>query len=454
MVEKVLGNSITGVVAVQKRMNWVRYGLIGFAAGVGAAVAYHALSFAQFMVALVFIGAAAVLVAWLYRLGENSATRLLNRESYYRDFFANAIEGIFRTTPDGRYIAVNQALAEIYGYTSPEALLNRLTDIASQLYIDPHRRSAFKHIMAENDQVTDFVSEIRRQDGSRVWIRENARVVRDWAGRVVCYEGTVVDVTAKFEAERIMQQALREAEEANRAKNAFLATMSHELRTPLNAIIGFSEIIKDELMGRIVPSSYRDYASDIHISGVRLLAIINDILDASRLEGGTIAIDAMPNPIGELVSSALTVARDLTGDDRDVTIDIPADMAPVNVDTKRFCQCIAKVLTNAFKFTPEGGAVSVRAVLGEDQGLRLSVTDTGIGMEPSMIASALQPFRQLDGSLARRFGGTGLGLSITKTLVELHGGKLHIESVKGQGTTVTIILPPSRTILHQNTIGA
>lgn len=454
MVEVVPGNSVGGAVAVQSRMSWIRYGLTGFIAGAAAAVGYFTLSMPQFMLALLAVGAILVLLSVLLRRGEFSAARLLNRDDYYRDFFANAIEGIFRTTPDGRYVAVNQALAQIYGYDTPGALLNRLTDIATQLYIDPNRRAAFKQIMAENDQVTDFVSEIRRRDGSRVWIRENARVVRDWSGRIVCYEGTVVDVTAKFEAERMMQQALREAEQANRAKNAFLATMSHELHTPLNAIIGFSEIIKEEMMGPVAPDCYRDYAADIHISGVRLLAIINDILDASRLEGGTITIDATPTRLEDMVASALAIARDLTGDERDVSCVFAPAMPAVLVDAKRFGQCIAKVLTNAFKFTPNGGTIAVCAMVGPDNGVRLSVSDTGIGMDPSKIASALQPFRQLDSTLARRFGGTGLGLSITKTLVELHGGSLQIESVMGQGTTVTIILPSSRTILHQGVIGA
>ncbi|MGB8602555.1 MAG: ATP-binding protein [Rhizomicrobium sp.] len=447
MLKKVLSKS--GGVAVPVGGQLWRFGAGCFVAGMATSFVFHHLKFpiAFGCVALV------VVIFWLAPLfGRrvlHTDLRLLNREKNYRDFFAHAIEGIFRTTPDGHYIAVNDALARIYGYDTPDDLLRALTDIATQLYIDPTRREAFMRLMAENDQVTDFISEVRRADGARIWITENARAVRDWAGHIICYEGTVEDITAKFETERRMQDALHEAEAANRAKRAFLATMSHELRTPLNAIIGFSEILKDEMLGRIAPPTYRDYASDIHVSGVRLLAIINDILDASRLEGGTIVIDPVPNLIVPIVQDAVVVARNLAGDRRNVAFEIPDNLPGVNVDGKRLCQCLAKILTNAFKFTPEDGEVSVRVVLDVTGGVRLSVIDTGIGMDPSKIAAALQPFRQLDGTLARRFGGTGLGLSITKTLVELHGGQLLIDSAVGYGTTVTIALPAARTILPQ-----
>lgn len=446
MLKKVLSKSGGGV-PVGGQL-W-RFGAITFFAGMATSFAFHHLKFPVAFGCVVIVVVAVWLAPLLSRRFFRTELSLLNREKNYRDFFAHAIEGIFRTTPDGHYIAVNDALARIYGYETPDTLLCALTDIATQLYIDPTRREAFMRLMAENDQVTDFVSEVSRADGSHIWITENARAVRDWSGRIICYEGTVEDITAKIETERRMQDALHEAEAANRSKRAFLATMSHELRTPLNAIIGFSEILKDEMLGKIAPPTYRDYASDIHVSGVRLLAIINDILDASRLEGGTILIDPMPHAVAPIISDAIVVARNLAGDRRHVGIEMDDDLPSVNVDSKRLCQCLAKILTNAFKFTPEDGEVSVHARRDENGGVRLSVIDTGIGMDPSKIAAAMLPFRQLDGSLARRFGGTGLGLSITKTLVELHDGQLLIDSAVGYGTTVTIALPATRTILPQ-----
>jgi len=261
----------------------------------------------------------------------------------------------------------------------------------------------------------------------------------------------VEDVTAKIDAEQTIRVALREAEDANRAKTAFLSAMSHELRTPLNAIIGFSEIVKDELLGPSNMPAYRDYANDIHVSGVRLLAIINDILDASKLECGQVALACEPCDVRVLVQDAVAFAQTLTGDKREVAIEIDSTPPEIDVDANRFQQCLVKLLANAFKFTPQGGNIKISATADADGGMRIAVADTGIGMEPSLIAAALEPFHQLDGSLARRFGGTGLGLSITKALVELHGGTLAIESVVGNGTEVAIHLPPERVLAPAQT---
>ena len=269
--------------------------------------------------------------------------------------------------------------------------------------------------------------------------------MRDWSGRIVCYEGTVEDVTARYVAQRATRRALVEAEEANRAKSAFLAAMSHELKTPLNAVLGFSEIMAGEMFGPISPPVYRNYAKDIHASGTRLLAIISDVLDVARLSGGAITLNARPYPVPTLVDEALTLARIATGDQRDVLLDVPATLPQIDADPQRLRQSLINLLSNALKFTPEGGRVSVRAWLAQNGGVSFAVTDTGIGMAQEKIVAALEPFRQLDGSLARRFEGAGLGLSIAKSLVELHGGTLSVESAVGAGTTVTIALPPVRT---------
>ena len=168
-----------------------------------ASTTVHSGEFAAGIVILVVLGVA---ILTLNRLAERTDKRLMAGDPSYRAFFEHAIEGIFRTTPDGHYLDANPALAEIYGYPSPAALMRGLTDIASQLYVDPLRREEFKTLMQMNDRVTDFVSEIHRRDGSTIWISENARAVRDWTDRLVCYEGTVENVTAKFEAERIVRE--------------------------------------------------------------------------------------------------------------------------------------------------------------------------------------------------------------------------------------------------------
>ncbi|HTP75752.1 MAG TPA: PAS domain-containing sensor histidine kinase [Rhizomicrobium sp.] len=400
---------------------------------------------AEALAGMIVLSTGAAVIFWLNRLADRDSGRLLEAETTYRAFFEQAIEGVFRTSSDGRYLDANPALAKIYGYGSPEALVAGLTDIADQLYVDPRRRAEFQAIMQANDRVSSFESEIRRRDGKLIWISENARAVRDWTGKIVCYEGTVEDVTERHRAQQKLRGALAEAEEASRAKSAFLAAMSHELKTPLNAVLGFSEIIKDEVLGPISPERYRGYAEDIHASGKRLLTIVCDVLDVAQLSGGAITLQPSTYTPKALIDEAITLARRATKDERDVSVTIPDIFPTVDVDSKRLRQAIANLIGNALKFTPPGGAVSVTVRLERSGGMSFVVTDTGIGMEPQTISAALEPFRQLDRSLSRRFEGAGLGLSITKSIVELHGGVLLIESAVGEGTTASIVLPASRT---------
>ncbi len=405
---------------------------LGLAAGLGN----------EFFAGLVILAILSLALTMLRRLGDNTRTRVTAGEASYRAFFDHAVEGIFRTTPDGHYLAVNQALAQIYGYPTPEALIAGLTDIGAQLYVDRSRRDEFRARMQHNDLVTDFVSEIYHQSGGRIWIKENARAVRDWSGALICYEGTVEDVTQKFEAERALRVALRQAELANRAKAAFLAAMSHELKTPLNAVLGFSEIIRDEILGPVGQDSYRDYAADIHFSGKKLLAIINDVLDVSRLEGGQLTIEKRPSGARDIAEQAVALAQATTGENRAVAINVPLDLPTLEVDPRRIAQLLGNLIANAIKFTPAEGRIVLAGYVRPDGGVNFEVADSGIGMAEETIAAAMEPFRQLDGSLARKFEGAGLGLSIARALSELHGGRLSIASAVGAGTTVTVSLPP------------
>ena len=428
----------------RRRSPGVAVALAVFSAGIAIGLGMAAKLGGQFTAGLVIVAILGLVLSRLQRVAESTRTRVTAGEASYRAFFDHAVEGIFRTTPGGHYLAVNQALADIYGYLTPEALIIGLTDISAQLYVDPRRRAEFHALMQAHDVVTNFVSEIHHRSGRRIWISENARAVRDWSGELLCYEGTVEDVTEKFEQERALRSALRQAEIANRMKAAFLAAMSHELKTPLNAVLGFSEIIRDQLLGPIENQAYLEYAGDIHSSGTRLLSVINDVLDVSRLEGGLLTINAQPQSAADLADSAIALARAVTCDQRHIEIDMPQDLAALHVDPRRLAQALGNLLANALKFTPESGRVRISARPQVDGSLHLAVEDTGIGMAQETIVQALEPFRQLDGSLARRFEGTGLGLSIAKALAELHGGSLTVQSAIGEGTVVTIILPASR----------
>ena len=254
---------------------------------------------------------------------------------------------------------------------------------------------------------------------------------------------------AKKEADRsaeLAHAAMLAAEAANRAKTEFLANMSHELRTPLNAIIGFSEMIAAETAGPATDTKSQDYARDINDSGQHLLQLINDILDLTKIEAGRLDLKNELVDLALVVESCLSMVRG-RAERGGLTIErqLPETACTLLADERKLKQIILNLLSNAVKFTPEGGSVTISAILSPETGCEIRVADTGIGMAPDDIPKALSPFTQVDGGISREYEGTGLGLSITQALVELHGGVLGIDSDAGAGTTVTVSLPPERT---------
>jgi len=251
-----------------------------------------------------------------------------------------------------------------------------------------------------------------------------------------------------------LKQALTRLSEASRAKSNFLALMSHELRTPLNAIIGFSEVIAGEFFGPTGSDRYRSYAGDIHGAGRHLLALINDILDLSKAEAGKLELHCETVDLSAIVRDSVTLIADKarTQGIRILT-HFPPGLPPIFADALRIKQIMVNLLSNAVKFT-EAGSVEIAAEVTEKSEFSFRVTDTGVGMDPAMIPIALEPFRQIDSALARKFEGTGLGLSLVKSLVERHEGRLEIESALNQGTTVRVVFPASRICSSRDALSA
>jgi two-component system cell cycle sensor histidine kinase PleC len=248
------------------------------------------------------------------------------------------------------------------------------------------------------------------------------------------------------ETVRHLESARFAAEDSSRVKGEFLANISHELRTPLNAIIGFSEIIRDARMGP-VSARYQDYAQDIYGSGAHLLRLINDVLDLAKVESGRLELFEEVLNLEKLIEDCKRlVGHRAAAGGLALATKIPSDLPGVRGDELRLKQILLNLLSNAVKFTPTGGRILVSAEVLPDRGIVLSVIDTGIGMEPHEIPLALEPFRQLDGTLNRRFQGTGLGLPLARRLTELHGGILEISSTKERGTSAAVKLPASRVI--------
>jgi signal transduction histidine kinase len=243
------------------------------------------------------------------------------------------------------------------------------------------------------------------------------------------------------QTEARLVETARAAQAASEAKTMFLATMSHELRTPLNAIIGFSEIMKGQMLGPLENEAYKGYVADIHRSGTDLLKLINDILDIARLEGGHIELRPQRLAPGEIAESCLrSVAGRARREGISLVHDLPSGLPAVLADELRLKQVLLNLLTNAIKFTPVGGTVDLSLAEGNGM-LSFRVADTGIGMKPEDIPKVLDPFVQLADQMTRDHDGAGLGLPLTKSLVELHGGRLEIQSQPGRGTVATALFP-------------
>jgi two-component system sensor histidine kinase/response regulator len=357
-------------------------------------------------------------------------------EQKYRAIFENATEGIFQSTVQGQYLVANPALARIYGYASPEQMIEHVNSLRTQIYVDPTRQFQFAKAIARDPGVTQFESQVYRKDGEVIWISETARGVRDANGTLLYYEGTVIDITLSKRSEAEREEAKAAAEAGSRAKSEFLANMSHEIRTPMNGVIGMTELLLDTQLD----ASQRDYAETIRDSGASLLTLINDILDFSKVEAGKLELEQLDMDLRDTfedVARLLSIQAHAKG--LEVTVQIDPNLPDfVMGDAGRVRQILLNLAGNAVKFTKQGEvALEIKVLETDVHGTRVrcEVRDTGIGIPADRLKGLFTPFMQVDTSTTRRFGGTGLGLSIVRRLVELMGGETGVESVEGAGST-------------------
>lgn len=308
---------------------------------------------------------------------------------------------------DGRWLQVNERKTKDGGFVSVG------TDITQIKRNEEHLVDGERRLMAT-------IADLRQ---SRQKLEQQAQ--------------QMVELAEKYAEEK------DRAEEANQAKSAFLANISHELRTPLNAIIGFSEIMQSGMFGALGSPKYNEYCRDIHESGTYLLGVINDVLDMSRIEAGRMALSFESLDLSDLVEESIRVVSAQARDQEiSVTSDIGSDLE-LQADRRSMKQIFLNLLSNAFKFTPDGGRITVR-VRRVEQRVAISIRDTGIGIPAEAIANLGRPFEQVQNQFTKSHKGSGLGLAITRSLAELHGGALRIRSREGHGTIVSIRLPCSQ----------
>lgn len=365
----------------------------------------------------------------------------------YRAMFENAVNGLFRMGLDGTLRRANRALAELLGYGDFDALVAAGRANLTVFAREPNELTAIIDRVRAQERAQGLELRLVAADGQELFCVVSARLVRVPRSGDVFLEGMIEDITARKQMEQELRDAKERADFASRTKSEFLANTSHELRTPLNAIIGFAEIIKDEMFGEIPKRQYVSYAADIHESGRHLLALINDILDMSKVEAGRRELAEEAVDVGQAIDRCIHLVEVRAREDGvTVATDIPEGLPLIWAEERAIKQILLNLLSNAVKFSPARGHVTVHAHVDGRGCLVLAVTDQGMGMSEADKERALTPFQQAESTRTRHYGGTGLGLPLAQSLAGLHGGTIELDSAPGAGTAARVTLPPHRTM--------
>ena len=392
--------------------------------------------------------------------------QLRDQQFYTRSLIESNIDALMTTNPQGIITDVNQQMLALTGRTR-EALIGAP---CRDFFTDPGRADvAIRRVLAEK-RLSNYELTVLALDGKQCVVSYNAATFYDRDNNLQGVFAAARDVTERKLFERTLQEKNIELEHASRMKSEFLSTMSHELRTPLNAINGFSEALRDGLMGPM-SETQQEYIGDIFTSGQHLLSLINDILDLSKVEAGKMLLELENADLPYLLSNSLSIVREkAAAQNITLVLDSGADLDVLLLDTRKTKQIVYNLLSNAVKFSARGGKVTLlgrrvaRSAVGTfdeawpihgfelaDNGfeefVEISVTDGGIGISPANMTKLFQPFTQIDSSLARKFEGSGLGLALVKQMAELHGGTVAVASLEGVGTRFSVWLPVRTTAL-------
>ena len=366
-------------------------------------------------------------------------------EARYRAVFDAVNDGVFIIHPEtGCFIEINKAGCQIFGYEEAELIGATIGSLSSGVYPFTQREAIERNKKAQLEILPSFEWQCRTKSNVLFWTDISIRYAK--IGHTKAITAVVRDISERKRREDELALALETLSAASEAKSVFLSNMSHELRTPLNAIIGFSDLMLSQPLGQFGNPRYYEYVDDIHRSGMLLLALINDVLDLSRIDAGRATLVEQRVCLRRVINDTCRmVGSQAKRSNIKIVINLPSDLSDVRGDERRITQIILNLLSNAIKFTPGPGTITVR---GEQSvsGLLLEVRDTGIGITDVHMSKVLDRFGQLDSRLSRKYQGTGLGLPLAKEMMELHGGSLAIASEVGVGTAVSIVFPPERII--------
>jgi len=362
---------------------------------------------------------------------------------------AAAANGIIITSAadDHPVVYCNPTFERMTGYTADD-ILGRNMRILHGHDTDQPALETLRTLLKTGFRDSDhFYGLLRnyRKDGTQFWNRLSIAPLRDAHNHITHFVGVQEDVSENQRRALDLQQARETADKANRAKSEFLAKMSHELRTPLNAIIGFSDVMRSQMFGELGAPQYLEYIEDIHKSGQFLLALINDILDMSKIEAGRLVLSEGDVSLAEVVRAVLDMIAP-HADRRGVTTVFQAPSHPLIVwgDERAIKQMLMNLVSNAVKFTPTGGRVTVSLDLAAEGGLTVTVVDTGVGIPTEELDGVMEPFQQASTTRRSSEPGTGLGLALVRSLIELHGGSIRLNSTLNVGTQVRLTFPADR----------
>jgi PAS domain S-box-containing protein len=410
-------------------------------------------SLRRLLIAYIGIGLGAIAIAYLLLRGvifaKDMTTALSDSREQFRAVAETANDAVVTSDTQGKIVYFNPAATRLFDYSAEEAIGQPMTVIMPERFHELHRQGFERYLAGGPSKVIGKTVELagRRKDGTEFPLELS---LANWStDKGLFFTGTLRDITVRKGMEEqlrtkneLLEAQNREVQQANRLKSEFLANMSHELRTPLNAIIGFAQLMHDGRVGAISPQ-HREYLGDILVSSKHLLQLINAVLDLAKVEAGKMEFSPEPVSLTKLIKEVTQILQTLSASKQlTVAVEVDQTVEQLVIDAAKLKQVLYNYLSNAIKFTPEAGRITVRGLPAQSGFFRLEVEDTGDGIKLEDLDKLFVEFQQLEAATTKKHQGTGLGLALTKKIVEGQGGSVSVQSQPGQGSVFAAIALP------------